>query len=319
MTDLWFMNDDEIASSELHVMPSGNDEDDIAYVQKVLGDAIPYSTLYEMDEDSFLDLVQRTQRTEYCGKIWRWIFQVDGSMRKMSYTCGNWRYCSNCMAQRVKKYRGHVLSALVEKRKRGDGNSLRVINKTTPYVRRLIGKEHYVSFPGSITITDLDTIDIDGNDLSYGDLDVLDWEAIVNTPPGRRISGILGRPEEKEDHRVPIDAQSVVVRGETTADRPLPQHIQSAYEWAIDKVSKYAQIHTIYDIENYILQLAMNFRDRVKQLGKEEDRTYIVTIQNWCIRAEVEEVQQIIGIAHWKAIQAKARTRIPWALPGGAQ
>lgn len=319
MTELWFMDDlDKTMVGELHIMPEGNDEEEIAYVQKVLGDAVPYSTLYEMDEDEFMAFVQRTQRTEYCGKIWRWIFQVDGSMRKMSYVCGNWRYCDNCRAQRIKKYRGRVLSALIEKRKHSDSNGLLIITRATPYLRRLIGKEHYICFPDSITVTDLDSIDdkpIDGTFVSYDDLEALDWSAIVDTPPNRRISGALGRPEEKEDNRIPIDAQSIVVKGESLDDRPIPSHIQEAYNWAIDKVSSYTQIDTVYDIENAILSLAMAFRDKVKELGKEEGRTYIVHIQNWCIRAEAKEVQQIIGIASWKAIQAKQRTQIPWALP----
>jgi hypothetical protein len=315
----WFL--DSVSITKVDVMPEGHAEEDISFIQKILGeDAIPYDDLYEMGDEDFEALVRRTHRTEYCGKVWRWIMWVDGSMRRLSYVCGNWRYCPNCRQERAYKYKGRLLSALIEKRRREDGNTLLLLDGS--YNRRSIGKEHYVNFPiadgKSFIFTDLETIDSEplrGISLAYDDLENLDWESIVNTPEGRRISGILGKPEEKEDTRIPVNVQSVVVKGETPNSKPLPDHIQEAYDWAIEKVSKHANVSTIDDIENATLQLAMSFRDRIREIGKEHDRPYTVIIQNWAVRVESRELEKITRIASWKAIQAKCDTQIPWGSP----
>ena len=46
----------------------GNEEREIYYIQSIYGeDRFPYSTLYEMDDDEFVNLVRLAGRTERCG------------------------------------------------------------------------------------------------------------------------------------------------------------------------------------------------------------------------------------------------------------
>lgn len=300
-----------------HEVMESPDTETIDYILEVLKDTVDEDELWDADDEELAFLKKRADRVKHCNTTWVYIFRANGALKTVPMRCGNYRVCDFCRNGRVIELRGRALRALVEKRKRGDGDTLRVLissNQEVYPARSSLSKDDYLSLPMSdnncALFTDCEAEDIPGLDLTYDEIEALDWWNLVVTPQGRRISGNLGKLDEEEEDTVTMQSFAVTAKDENYVNA-LPEHVKQAYDEAADEViSKYSP-KTIDDIEYNLLELALCFRDNLKRIGRENDKNYTVKVHGWYIREKRKDLERI----SWDVIRAKSETKIPIGTP----
>lgn len=314
-----------LAGGKEHEITEGNSDEQIAFVQKVLGkEQYDSDVLYEMDEEEFTTLYLRAKRVVYCGRPWRWPIGADGIPYLITYACGVWRACPRCREARIDKWKGRVLSALVEKRKATGDGRLWVIRMKSPAAARaiksILGRKRYICFPlesdcpySQVIITDDDSDDwasycIDDEAMDYDGLTALDWHTLTGTPEGRRISGSLGKPKEKDDGRVALTSYSLVIKGINCI--PEQDEIVQAFTSASERITSRYKPTTKGELESALFQLAMRWKSNLERIARQNDKRFHVFVGEIAIRADLTRIgladpirakQTLVDniIAHW--------------------
>jgi hypothetical protein len=154
----------------------------------------PYGQKTETDVDR---LIRRAKNMAKCGKRTTKQNKLNGKNYHPIMACG-YAGCERCHGLKVEEYQARPYKAMLE------GKSIRVIELSeadaTEFVRmtiqenflRLPGKEHDLIFFDATICPEV------GKEITNADIDTYDWSTLLRRVPGRKISGQLGKKEDKK-------------------------------------------------------------------------------------------------------------------------
>lgn len=153
-------------------------------------------------------------RIALCGQRMLTILPETGQIAPLDYHCHKWRECSICLTRRAEEERCRV-----EQHKTKTGKVIKQIEVTKPEYEALmkqLKKEggEYRRFPlaGDKAVVLHDNINLPGKPVF--NLDKLDWNGLVQTPPHKSIRGGMGaglgaKLEPVEEAQVLVDYKAV--------------------------------------------------------------------------------------------------------------
>ena len=184
-----------------------------------------------VDEDVEPRSVSVEERVAHCRQIYGGFFDPQhGKWRSIPYACGRWRLCPLCLADRATVE--HQKIALCYEH----GLDLRYVAlppTDAEELCRALGKKNFRRYPGELDhvffISPEDETDSIGREVDDELLSSLDWQAIVFTPDGRKLSGSLGFVAPG------AGATAQKIKVECVVSDASPELRQQAVEYAINK------------------------------------------------------------------------------------
>jgi len=189
-------------------------------------------------------ITKKELRRSLCGHRIGQEFKVEsGEYYKGTYHCDLWRdeFCPRCSAWRSKKRKRQIKKAFAEAD--ADGRTLKRIvadKKGAKSICAKLTKDEYQRLPqedGTVVFLVDSEKDISNTgqveELTWDDLDEIDWDKLVQTPDNQRITGGLGKKASAlADDEVEIKAPRFVVHPHTTADQEIEALTETLEETA---------------------------------------------------------------------------------------
>jgi len=172
-------------------------------------------------------------RRACCGmKLGKEFKHSDGTYAKGTYYCGLWRdnFCPTCARYRARKARALAQKALA--RSIDNERSLKKITTDESGAKSLCGKlkkgeyQRYPQEDGSYIFLVESDKDVDATgqveEVSWGGIENIDWDEVIQTPENRRITGSLGRKADApNEHEATIKKPVFTVHPDTTKEQEI--------------------------------------------------------------------------------------------------